>query len=143
MACEGTLYDWSAIYFERAVHVPKATATLGFAIYLVTMTVGRFSGDYLANRFGVPRVLRVSGVLLAAGLGLAAAVPLVAGLGFVLVGLGISCVVPMVFGLGAGRRPTRARPSRACPRWGIWASCWCRRWWASSRKRLVCAGHSG
>ena len=104
MACEGTMYDWSAIYFEKAVHLPKATATLGFAIYMVAMTAGRFSGDYLANRFGVPRVLRTSGVLIAAGLGLAALVPqpLVAGLGFVLVGLGISCVVPMVFGL-AGR----------------------------------------
>jgi len=104
MACEGTMYDWSAIYFEKAVHLPKATATLGFAIYMVAMTVGRFSGDYLANRFGMPRVLRYSGVLIALGLGLAALVPqpLVAGLGFVLVGLGISCVVPMVFGL-AGR----------------------------------------
>jgi MFS family permease len=104
MACEGTMYDWSAIYFEKAVHLPKTTATLGFAIYMIAMTVGRFSGDYLANRFGVPRVLRTSGVLIAAGLGLAALVPqpLVAGLGFVLVGLGISCVVPMVFGL-AGR----------------------------------------
>jgi len=104
MACEGTMYDWSAIYFEKAVHLPKATATLGFAIYMVAMTVGRFSGDYLANRFGVPRVLRYSGVLIALGLGLAALVPqpVVAGLGFVLVGLGISCVVPMVFGL-AGR----------------------------------------
>jgi len=104
MACEGTMYDWSAIYFEKAVHLPKATATLGFAIYMVAMTVGSFSGDYLANRLGVPRVLRSSGALIGAGLGLAALVPqpLVAGLGFVLVGLGISCVVPMVFGL-AGR----------------------------------------
>ena len=107
MACEGTMYDWSAIYFEKAVLVPKTSATLGFAIYMVAMTAGRFSGDWLANRFGVKPVLHYSGMLVASGLLLAALVPqpLVAGLGFVLVGLGISCVIPMVFGL-AGKAAT-------------------------------------
>ena len=104
MACEGALYDWSSIYFEKAVLLPKTSATLGFATYMVAMTIGRFSGDWLANRWGVRPVLLYSGVLIGAGLLLAAALPLplVAGLGFVLVGLGVSCVIPMLFGL-AGR----------------------------------------
>jgi MFS family permease len=104
MACEGTMYDWSSIYFEKAVLLPKASATLGFATYMVAMTIGRFSGDWLANRYGVRPVLHYSGLLMGAGLLLAALVPLplVAGLGFVLVGLGVSCVVPLIFGL-AGR----------------------------------------
>ncbi|MVN76082.1 MFS transporter [Hymenobacter sp. HMF4947] len=104
MACEGAMYDWSSIYFEKAVLLPKTAATLGFATYMVAMTVGRFSGDWLANRFGVQPVLHYSGLLIGAGLLLAALVPLplVAGVGFVLVGLGVSCVIPMVFGL-AGR----------------------------------------
>lgn len=104
MACEGTMYDWSGIYFQKAVQLPKETATLGFAVYMVAMTTGRFTGDSLANRFGVQPILHYSGLLMAAGLALAALfpVPLVAGLGFGLVGLGVSCVFPMVFGL-AGR----------------------------------------
>ncbi|WP_375434717.1 MFS transporter [uncultured Hymenobacter sp.] len=104
MACEGTMYDWSGIYFEKAVHMSKETATIGFAVYMVAMTVGRFSGDWLANRFGVKPMLHYSGLLMTCGLGLAALVPvpLVAGLGFVLVGLGVSCVIPMVFSM-AGR----------------------------------------
>jgi MFS family permease len=104
MACEGTMYDWSSIYFAKAVLLPHEAATLGFAVYMVAMTVGRFSGDWLANRFGVKAVLHYSGLLMGAGLLLAALVPLplVAGVGFVLVGLGVSCVIPMVFGL-AGR----------------------------------------
>lgn len=104
MACEGTMYDWSGIYFEKAVHMPKETATIGFVVYMVAMTTGRFSGDWLANRYGVKPMLHYSGLLMTCGLGLAALfpVPLVAGLGFVLVGLGVSCVIPMVFSM-AGR----------------------------------------
>ncbi|UOQ65973.1 MFS transporter [Hymenobacter volaticus] len=104
MACEGTMYDWSGIYFEKAVHMSKETATIGFAVYMVAMTTGRFSGDWLANRYGVKPMLHYSGLLMTCGLGLAALVPvpLVAGLGFVLVGLGVSCVIPMVFSM-AGR----------------------------------------
>ncbi|WP_022821779.1 MFS transporter [Hymenobacter norwichensis] len=104
MACEGTMYDWSGIYFQKAVHVPQETATIGYAVYMVAMTIARFTGDSLANRFGVKPILHYSGLLMTVGLGLAALfpVPLVAGLGFVLVGLGVSCVVPMVFAM-AGR----------------------------------------
>jgi MFS family permease len=104
MACEGALYDWSSIYFEKVVLLPKTSATLGFATYMVAMTIGRFSGDWLANRWGVRLLLLYSGVLIGVGLLLAALfpLPLVAGLGFVLVGLGVSCMIPMLFGL-AGR----------------------------------------
>jgi len=102
MACEGTMYDWSAIYFAKAVHAPLAT--VGFATYMVAMTTGRFSGDWLVGRFGIKQMLQVSGLLMSLGMLLAALVPtlLVAGLGFVLVGLGVSCVVPLVFSM-AGR----------------------------------------
>lgn len=102
MACEGTMYDWSAIYFAKAVHAP--VGSVGFAVYMVAMTTGRFLGDALTNRLGIPTMLRGSGLLMTSGLLLAAAVPhpVVAGLGFVLVGLGVACVVPLVFSM-AGR----------------------------------------
>jgi MFS family permease len=102
MACEGTMYDWSAIYFAKAAHAP--VGTVGFAAYMVAMTTGRFLGDPLTSRVGVRGLLRGSGLLMTAGLLLSAAVPtpLMAGLGFVLVGLGVACVVPLVFSM-AGR----------------------------------------
>ncbi|WP_211617659.1 MFS transporter [Hymenobacter psychrotolerans] len=104
MACEGTMYDWSGIYFQKAVQVPQESAAIGFAVYMVAMTAGRFFGDRLVSRFGVKPMLHYSGLLMTLGLGLAALVPtpVAAGLGFVLVGLGVSCVVPMVFSM-AGR----------------------------------------
>jgi MFS family permease len=110
MACEGTLYDWSGVYFAEAVHFPKATASVGFTIFMVAMTTGRFSGDWLVGRFGIKPILQASGVLMSAGLLLAAAVPtpLGAGLGFVLAGLGVSCVVPLVFSLVGQASPLAA-----------------------------------
>jgi MFS family permease len=106
MACEGTMFDWSGIYFRKAVHASREIATLGFVFYMIAMTMGRFTGDRLANRFGIRTTLTYSGGLI--GLGLLIAVglpyPLTAGFGFILTGFGVSCVIPMVFGM-AGRSP--------------------------------------
>ena len=45
MACENTMYDWSGIYFEKALHTSKQTATAAFVFYMVAMTASRFAGD--------------------------------------------------------------------------------------------------
>ena len=104
MACEGAMIDWSGIYFREAVHATRNVATLGFLFYTVAVSIGRLTGDRLANRFGIRNTLIYSGGLIGAGLLLAAFLPYVvpAGIGFVLVGFGVSCVIPMVFSM-AGR----------------------------------------
>jgi MFS family permease len=109
MACEGTLYDWSGVYFVEAVHAPKALATIGFTLATVAMTTGRFLGDGLVGRFGTKPILQASGLLMGSGLLLAAAfpTPLLACIGFVLTGLGVSCVVPLVFSLVGKANPLR------------------------------------
>ncbi len=104
MACEGTMFDWSGIFFREAVHASGKVATLGFVVYMTAMTLGRLTGDRLANRFGIKTMLTYSGCLIGAGLLLATLLPfpLTAGLGFILTGFGVSCVIPMVFSM-AGR----------------------------------------
>lgn len=104
MACEGTMFDWSGIYFRKAVHANREVATLGFVAYMTAMTLGRLTGDRLANRLGIRTMLTYSGVLIGSGLILATLVPfpMTAGVGFILTGFGVSCVIPMVFGM-AGR----------------------------------------
>ncbi len=101
MACEGTMYDWSAIYLKKAVGAPKGMATAGYAVYMVAMTLGRFTGDKLANTIGVRSMLKYSGVLISSGMLMAALLPyqLTAGIGFLMIGFGVSCVVPMVFSM--------------------------------------------
>jgi MFS family permease len=107
MACENTMYDWSAIYFDKAVHATRATSTAAFVAYMVAMTAGRFAGDKLVVRTGIKNLLNYSGWLIFLGLTLAVAFPypISAGLGFMLVGLGVSCVVPLVFSI-AGKSAT-------------------------------------
>ena len=104
MACEGTMIDWSGIYFRKAVHASRDVATLGFVVYMIAMTLGRLTGDRLANRFGIRNMLTYSGLLISSGLLVAVLLPfpLMAGFGFMLTGFGVSCVIPMVFSM-AGR----------------------------------------
>ena len=101
MACENTMYDWSALYFQKEVNPDKTVATAAFVIYLTAMTTGRFFGDKLVTRAGIKTVLKFSGLFILCGLLLAVLLPytITAACGFILVGLGVSCVVPMVFSL--------------------------------------------
>lgn len=109
MSCEGTMYDWSGIYFQKAVQASREVVTAGFVVYMIAMAVGRFSGDRIVNRLGVVTMIKWSGILMFCGLLLSALVPqpLTAGFGFMLIGLGVSCVVPLVFSM-AGKSTTMA-----------------------------------
>jgi MFS family permease len=107
MSCENTMYDWSGIYFQNEVHGSKSAATAAFAVYMVFMTLGRFTGDKLVEYLGIKTILKFSGILIFTGLFIAVAfpypVPVYAG--FAVVGLGVSCIVPMVFSI-AGKSKT-------------------------------------
>ncbi|WP_295767089.1 MFS transporter [uncultured Mucilaginibacter sp.] len=107
MACENTMYDWSAIYFEKAIYTGKATATAAFVGYMIAMTIARFVGDKVVTRIGIKNMLNYSGWFIFAGLLLAVLVPyaIPAAIGFMLVGLGVACVVPLVFSI-AGKSAT-------------------------------------
>ena len=109
MSCEGMMYDWSSIYFAKAVNASREVVPLGFAVYMVAMAAGRFGGDRVVHRFGVPAMIKYSGMLICCGLLLAAALPapVTAGAGFMMIGFGVSCVVPLVFSM-AGKSKTMA-----------------------------------
>ena len=109
MFCEGTMFDWSGVYFKTVLQVPEKLTTLGYTAFMATMAGGRFAGDWLVGRFGIKRMLQLSGIVIAAGLLTAVAMPYVvpATIGFLLVGFGVSSVVPTVYGLAGknGRMP--------------------------------------
>ncbi|HWB94039.1 MAG TPA: MFS transporter, partial [Puia sp.] len=104
MICEGAMFDWSNVYFQRVIHPPKALAGLGLTAFMCTMASGRFLGDWLTTRYGIRRILRFSGTLTATGLLIAIGFPwlLPALLGFLFVGAGVSSVIPLVYS-AAGR----------------------------------------
>ena len=107
MVCEGTMFDWSGIYFEKVVQAPKQLVTLGYVAFMATMAGGRFLADWLVMRFGVKKMLQLSGMIITCGLLTAVIFPYIvsATVGFLLVGIGVSSVVPMVYGV-AGKSKT-------------------------------------
>ena len=99
MICEGAMFDWSGIYFQKVVGAEKSWIGAGYTAFMCTMAGGRFIADWVAHKFGFKRTVQYSGILIAAGLGVAVVFPyLVSALiGFFLVGLGVSSVVPLVY----------------------------------------------
>lgn len=104
MICEGAMFDWSNVYFQKIILPPKALAGIGLTAFMSTMASGRFLGDWLATKWGIRRMLQFSGTLTAAGLLLAIGFPRLfpALAGFLFVGAGVSSVVPLVYS-AAGR----------------------------------------
>lgn len=107
MVCEGTMFDWSGVYFQKVVVVPKEMTTLGYAAFMSTMAGGRFLGDWLVTRIGKKLVLESSGITIASGLLISVLFPYIvpATIGFLLVGIGVSSVVPLVYS-SAGKSKT-------------------------------------
>ncbi|ASZ09684.1 MFS transporter [Chitinophaga pendula] len=107
LVTEGTMFDWSGIYFQKVVAVPEAYTTLGYIAFMGTMAGGRFVSDSMVTRFGIKRVLQCSGIISTCGLLLAILLPhiITATLGFLLVGIGVSSIVPLVLAL-AGKSKT-------------------------------------
>ncbi|MGN9783863.1 MFS transporter [Nonomuraea sp. ZG12] len=98
-ACGALVEDagasWGALYLT-GLHADAATAGLAVVAFQAAMTIGRLSGDRVVNRFGQRTVARAGGVLAAAGMGAALAMPSVpaALAGFTLAGLGFATLVP-------------------------------------------------
>jgi len=113
---ESAMFDWSGIYFESVIpNVPKSLQ-IGFLVFMVMMTAGRFLTNYAYNKLGKQRVLQLAGLLIFAGF-LLSALPdslfatmimkvIVISSGFMLVGLGISCMVPTVYSLVGAKSKT-------------------------------------
>ncbi|HWB28630.1 MAG TPA: MFS transporter [Chitinophagaceae bacterium] len=101
MVSEGTMFDWSGVYFQKVVQPPKELVSAGFVCFMGMMATGRFAGDFLITKFGVKRMLQMSGIVISTGLLTAVIFPYLytALVGFMLVGFGVSSVVPMVYGL--------------------------------------------
>ncbi|MEU3170125.1 MFS transporter [Streptosporangium sp. NPDC006930] len=107
---EGAANDWTAVYLFQNLGAPQALAAAGFAVFSTTMTIGRFAGDHLAQRFGPVRLVRYCGLIAALGLGtalLAGQIP-IAFIGFALFGFGLSTIVPQIFSAAGNHDPARA-----------------------------------
>lgn len=99
MATEGTMFDWSGVYFHDIVQAPEKWVTLGYAAFMITMASGRFVGDFFIEKYGKRRILQISGILMGSGLLIAVFFPtlIICTLAFMLIGIGVACTVPTVY----------------------------------------------
>ena len=104
MATEGAMFDWSGVYFKDVVLAPQSLVVLGYASFMVMMSVGRFIGDTIISRIGRKRTMQFSGIIISSGMALSVLFPYIipATIGFMLVGLGVSTNIPSVYSV-AGR----------------------------------------
>jgi len=96
---EGAVLDWGALLLLQNPAMSPAYAGLGYAIFSMAMTLGRFSGDKIIQRFGRYPVMLTGALTAAVGMSLAVWLPwpAIALLAFLLVGFGLSNTVPMLF----------------------------------------------
>lgn len=57
MFCEGTVYDWSGVYFSTVVQPDAMFLRAGYIAGMGAMTLGRFMGDRFVTRYGAAKVL--------------------------------------------------------------------------------------
>lgn len=115
LVVESAMFDWSGLYFESVLQVPKSLQ-IGFLVFMVMMTVGRFLTNYAYRVLGKQRVLQWAGFFIFAGFFISALLGgmfesmttkvVVNSLGFMLVGLGISCMVPTIYSLVGAKSKT-------------------------------------
>lgn len=112
---ESAMFDWSAVYFESVVHVPKSLQ-IGFLVFMVMMATGRFLTNYAYQLWGKKRVLQLAGSFICIGFFVSALLGgvfesmamkvIINSLGFMLVGLGISCIVPTLYSFVGAKSKT-------------------------------------
>jgi len=106
MVAEGGVLDWAALYLSKTMDSSLARSGLAFGFFSGAMAVMRFLGDRVRDRFGAVGTLRISGLVAAGGMAVAALAPndIVAIMGFTCSGLGVANMVPILFS-AAGSYP--------------------------------------
>jgi MFS family permease len=103
---EGAILDWGALLLTSTGRVPVTQAGVGYIVFSIAMTVGRFGGDFGGARLGDRAVLFWGSLLVIAGIVTAVVAPLewLAVAGFLVIGLGASNIVPVLFRRGGSQQ---------------------------------------
>jgi len=103
---EGALLDWSALLVTDSGLVATAQGGIGYMLFAIAMTVGRFGGDAVTARIGDRAILVWGGLAAVAGFVVLLLAPVAAMAmgGFLLIGLGASNLVPVLFRRAGNQR---------------------------------------
>ena len=111
--------SWGAVYLRDGLGTAAGLAGLAFAAFTAGMTLGRLVADRAVDRWGHVTVVRVGGLVAAAGLsgGLLIGTPWAGLAGFFLVGLGAAPAFPALFHAAGNRRGVRPADGVALVSW--------------------------
>lgn len=96
---EGAAGDWGGVLARDAFGASPFVSTLPYIVFCSAMIIGRFSGDYLAHRFGASTVIASGGIISGTGLAtglIVGGIPAVM-IAWFLLGIGLSVVIPLMF----------------------------------------------
>jgi MFS family permease len=107
MMGEGAMADWSVLYFKSLPDNKFTFITAASTAFSVMMVLGRFLGDWIADKIGIKSMIFFNSVLYGLGMILALGfpTPLTVIIGFGVTGLGLSTIVPLAYSV-AGHSKT-------------------------------------
>ncbi|MER2471164.1 MFS transporter [Photorhabdus laumondii] len=96
---EGSMLDWSGILLTSVHNISSHQAGIGYTLFAIAMTSGRFLGDKIIALYGHRRVFISSALLATSGFILiySASTAIMLGLSFLMIGAGLSNIAPMLF----------------------------------------------
>jgi MFS family permease len=96
---EGAVGDWGGVLTRETYGASPFVSAVPYVVFSATMIIGRFSGDLLATKFGVARVLAGGGVIAAVGMSTGLALNSIPGVifGWFWMGAGLSVAIPLLF----------------------------------------------
>ena len=102
---EGAVEHWSNLFLFDIVKVSESKAGLGFIIFSLTMTIGRFLGDGFSQQLGSRRTIVFSTIIAFVGyLFIIMSSLTFSVLGFGLLGFGLSVIIPEVYRIAGNNK---------------------------------------
>ena len=108
---EGAMLDWGALLLIQTKNLDANIAGSGYVIFAIAMTISRFAGDQMVEKFG-ERVILYSGFILTGiGILLTASLPSITGvfIAMAVIGFAAGNIVPILFTL-AGKQKSMPAP---------------------------------
>lgn len=110
LMCQGAVGDWAGVRLQEVFHVSAGFAALGYNTFAISMTAGRFLGDWIVRKAGSVRLLRYGGIITAVGVVMAITAPTTTAAicGWGLTGIGLSAIPPQLYAASARIGPNGA-----------------------------------
>ena len=106
---EGAVGDWGGVLTRETYGASPFVSAIPYVVFSATMIIGRFSGDFLATRFGASKVLASGGLIAAIGMTTGLVLNSTAGtiFGWFWMGTGLSVAIPLLFSAAGSLANTR------------------------------------